>query len=358
MKKHIFSSRKTMGSVGFSFLCMAAMALVIFVTPNGAQSTDRLVVTDSSTPPNTMFAAGDNGTIRVNSNAFNGPPWAIIYGSSNNSNTGFTLDSYGSTNLTTSTGTAYAYYGGGGNFRFARGTQAAPTVVGIDDRLGFFVFSGYDGANWLNTAGIMARVDGAVTPGSAGTTGNIPTKLVFKTNAIGGTIPERLLISSVGNIVIGGDLLDGNGIPEVNNGNTYPIYVATANGAYLTSGGQWSSPSSRALKENINTLTTEEANQALDGLSPVKYNYKVDKEEKHVGFIAEDVPDLVATKDRKGLIALDIVAVLTKVVQEQKNTIAEQTNLISELSKRLDTMQQEINRVKGINIVGSIESIK
>ena len=40
--------------------------------------------------------------------------------------------------------------------------------------------------------------------------------------------------------------------------------------------------------------------------------------EKRVGFIAEEVPDLVATKDRKGLSPMDIVAVLTKVVQELK----------------------------------------
>src|SRR5208337_3229815 len=98
--------------------------------------------------------------------------------------------------------------------------------------------------------------------------------------------------------------------------------------------------------------TTEEANNALDGLSPVKYNYKADKAEKHVGFIAEDVPALVATNDRKGLSPMDIVAVLTKVVQEQKSTIAE-------LSKKVDAMQQEINRVKGLNIVGSIgDSLK
>src|SRR5208283_1869105 len=106
----------------------------------------------------------------------------------------------------------------------------------------------------------------------------------------------------------------------------------------------------------------------LDGLNPVKYNYKTDKDDRHVGFIAEDVPDLVATKDRKGLSPMDIVAVLTKVVQEQKSAIAEQTNMIaeqksmlseqtimiSELAKRLDAMQQEINRVKGTNIMGSI----
>jgi hypothetical protein len=48
----------------------------------------------------------------------------------------------------------------------------------------------------------------------------------------------------------------------------------------------------------------------------VTFNYKASANEKHVGFIAEEVPELVATKDRKGLNPMDIVAVLTKVVKE------------------------------------------
>ena len=53
-------------------------------------------------------------------------------------------------------------------------------------------------------------------------------------------------------------------------------------------------------------------------MNPVKYNYKADKAEKYVGFIAEEVPELVAMNDRKSLSPMDIVAVLTKVVQEQQ----------------------------------------
>ena len=35
-----------------------------------------------------------------------------------------------------------------------------------------------------------------------------------------------------------------------------------------------------------------------------------------VAVVEEDVPELVATKNRKGMSAMDVVAVLTKVVQE------------------------------------------
>lgn len=80
--------------------------------------------------------------------------------------------------------------------------------------------------------------------------------------------------------------------------------------------------SSRELKENITELSTKEALETLADLSPVKFKYKADIEKvQHIGFIAEDVPELVATPDRKGLSSMDIVGLLTKVVQEQQQTI-------------------------------------
>jgi hypothetical protein len=76
------------------------------------------------------------------------------------------------------------------------------------------------------------------------------------------------------------------------------------------------------LKENITAVSAEEAITALRGLNPVKYNYKSEKDEKYLGFIAEEVPETVAMKDRKSMNPMDIVAVLTKVVQEQQKKIA------------------------------------
>ncbi len=62
---------------------------------------------------------------------------------------------------------------------------------------------------------------------------------------------------------------------------------------------------------------------ALSRLEPVTFNYKLDHNEQNVGFIAEDVPELVAYSDRNGLSAMDIVAVLTRVVQKQQQQIAD-----------------------------------
>lgn len=97
--------------------------------------------------------------------------------------------------------------------------------------------------------------------------------------------------------------------------------IDTKPGAYLSAGGVWTNASSRALKQNISPLSTKKALRTLRKLNPVTYQSKADPQERHVGFIAEDVPALVATRDRKSLSAMDIVAVLTKVVQEQQKEI-------------------------------------
>lgn len=124
--------------------------------------------------------------------------------------------------------------------------------------------------------------------------------------------------------------------------------ITSKTGAQLTAGGTWQSFSSKDAKENIRQLTAEEARATLEGLEPVKYNYKVDAEERHVGFIAEDVPDLVATKDHKHLSALDIVAVLTKVVQEQKQTIAD-------LTEKVNLLEGKVSKISNKDVVGRLK---
>ncbi|MBD2039375.1 tail fiber domain-containing protein [Microcoleus sp. FACHB-672] len=96
--------------------------------------------------------------------------------------------------------------------------------------------------------------------------------------------------------------------------------------------------SSRVLKENIAELSPQEAISALTNLNPVKFNFKADSsKESHVGFIAEDVPELVAMADRKTLSSMDIVAVLTKVVQEQHQQISQLVTEVNALKQTQKT---------------------
>jgi len=126
-------------------------------------------------------------------------------------------------------------------------------------------------------------------------------------------------------------IIDNEGFFGINVANpAFPIEHSS--GAHLTVGGVWTDASSRGFKQDIVNLDSNEAMQALKGLQPVRYAYKVDPTEHHVGFIAEDVPDLVATPDRKSLSPMDIVGVLTKVVQQQQSTI-------DDLKARIDQLE-------------------
>ncbi len=166
-------------------------------------------------------------------------------------------------------------------------------------------------------------------------------------------------VSNVNTMMIVPSTLNQNAL-VVRNGNiglrvpnpTNPLQLA--NGARCTVGGVWTNASSRELKQDVNQLSTESAKATLKDLQPVVYAYHSEPDEQHAGFIAEDVPDLVATNSRKDLSPMDFVAVLTKVVQDQEQRleqqdaqlkqqtelIQQQSQLLERLSKQLDALSQ------------------
>ena len=120
--------------------------------------------------------------------------------------------------------------------------------------------------------------------------------------------------------------------------------ISVWNGASLSLGGVWTNASSRELKDDIETLSTEDANAALAALSPVRYVYKNSREEEYVGFIAEDVPDLVATNDRKSLSPMDIVAVLTTVTKDQSAQLTAQQAKMSEKDAEIAALRESLEQ--------------
>jgi len=148
-----------------------------------------------------------------------------------------------------------------------------------------------------------------------------------------GTLGARVAVDKLGNV--------GIGVVAP----SFPLQMAS--GAFVTVGGVWTNASSREFKDNIQDLSSGDAMKTLEGLNPVTFTYKADVSDHHVGFIAEDVPQLVATKDRKGLSPMDIVAVLTKVVQEQQKTIAD-------LTEKLNLLEGKVSKINSKDVVGRL----
>jgi Chaperone of endosialidase len=119
----------------------------------------------------------------------------------------------------------------------------------------------------------------------------------------------------------------------INHQSSYKDGVRIEGNVQVT--GALTQASSIALKENVAELSGQEAMAALQDLNAVKYNYKADdRKEQRIGFIAEEVPDLVANSERDRLSPMDLIAVLTKAVQEQQRTI-------TELASEMNTLKQQ-----------------
>ena len=104
--------------------------------------------------------------------------------------------------------------------------------------------------------------------------------------------------------------------------------------------------SSRTRKEKIRELSLDEALGALEELTPVQFHYKQDPESQ-LGFIAEDVPEIVATEGRKSVRPMDFVAVLAKVVQEHERREGELTETIGNQQREIERLAERLSALEG-----------
>lgn len=128
-----------------------------------------------------------------------------------------------------------------------------------------------------------------------------------------------------------------------NNGS--PVVTIRANGTVQAFA--FTNASSRELKDKIADLTSEKASMALRQITPVEFVYKDDATaEPRVGFIAEDVPDLIAEPDRKSVPVMDVVAMVTRVVKDQQQTIDLQRSEIDAHRKTMQEQRQHLDEQK------------
>jgi hypothetical protein len=98
--------------------------------------------------------------------------------------------------------------------------------------------------------------------------------------------------------------------------------------------------SSEALKEDISYLSSQDVAEGLSKLNPVRFRYKQNSSGQiSTGFLAEEVPDFLATPDHKGVKLMDVIALLTKAVQEHRW-------VVKQLSVKVKQQDQEIAELK------------
>jgi Family of unknown function (DUF6519)/Chaperone of endosialidase len=113
------------------------------------------------------------------------------------------------------------------------------------------------------------------------------------------------------------------------------------------SGKDFTQISSRTLKQNIAELSSQEVTGLLASLNPVKFNYTTDQPDVvHAGFIAEDVPDLVASPDRQAVRLGDVVAILTKAVKDQRQAIASLSRIAKDQQAAIATLTEQIQQLE------------
>jgi hypothetical protein len=194
-------------------------------------------------------------------------------------------------------------------------TSDAFAGMGPDPASGPAFNFGYGGASFGRGAGFLN-----VRPDSSATAPNPALRF-------GTSNTQRVIIDNEGYIGLGSSINPAHPIEQ------------QGTGARLTTGGVWMDGSSRSIKHDIRELAAGEARAALGDLAPVRFRYNADPGEEMLGFIAEDVPDLVATSDRKTLSPMDLVALLTKVVQEQERTIDDLSATVKELRARIEVVE-------------------
>jgi hypothetical protein len=96
--------------------------------------------------------------------------------------------------------------------------------------------------------------------------------------------------------------------------------------------------SSRSLKHDIEPLSTTDALDALKALEPMRFKYNASDDDEKLGFISEDVPGLVAEKDRKSLNPMDFIAVAISVIKDQQARIEDQAARIEKLERAIEQL--------------------
>ncbi len=190
----------------------------------------------------------------------------------------------------------------------------------------------------------VSSTNGIFHPRMRGTT-NLQAVCLTMEGMITDDVGNNPIVSFAGSRLAGGSVVN-RPLVAFRNNQTVKVTVAANGNVTATS---FITASSRSLKDNIVDLDSMKAQAALRQLTPVEFTYKDDPTSDHrVGFIAEDVPEIIAEADRKAVPVMDVVALVTRVVKDQQQTIEDQKQSIEQQKKTLQEQRKSIDDQKAM----------
>jgi hypothetical protein len=131
---------------------------------------------------------------------------------------------------------------------------------------------------------------------------------------------NRIVVSGVGGLLMDytGLTFDNTTLRTTKNAEVGGTLTVTGN----TTSNAFYQSSSRTLKTNIEQLEISGLD-LLNQVNVVKFNYLNDLENKRIGFIAEDTPIELSTKEQNVMDTNSTIGILIKAVQELTDKVKE-----------------------------------
>lgn len=236
------------------------------------------------------------------------------------------------------------------SLRFASPTTSSESDVSCDASSARGVLSGMSGST-TGTIRMQAAGDSAHMTLDMDSDGDgvAESELRWK---VDGTGPEILMVnngSDVHALNSNGDVyMSGNlGIAMTPGSH----HIDVAGGAYCD-GTNWVNASDKNAKENFALVNGQELLNKLAQLAITEWNYKADKDAKHIGPTAQDFKKLFGLgNDDKSISTIDPSGVALAAIQElysqllQKNEqLGEQAKVIADMQKRLESVEKKLGQ--------------
>lgn len=155
---------------------------------------------------------------------------------------------------------------------------------------------------------------------------------------------------STGNVLIGAE-----SVPPA--AATAKLYVNGAIFGREVGGTDVVQLSSQTLKQDINSISSQEAADLLNQLRPVTFVYQDDETKAtRAGFLAEETPDLLTSADHQAIKILDVVAVLTRSLKDQQKTVTDLLKVVQAQDQAIVLLRNQVSALEQQSITQAVNS--